>query len=97
MRMLAGAKADASLAAADGSTPLMMALDTPAVRAGGVDGFGTDRRDRYGLVNDVTPEQLESEAVAIAETAMELGGDVNHADATGNTALIRRQPRVSPA
>ena len=87
MRMLAGAKADASLAAADGSTPLMMALDTPAVRAGGIDGFGTDRRDRYGLVKDVTPELLESEALSIAETVIGLGGDVNQADASGNTAL----------
>jgi ankyrin repeat protein len=87
MRMLAGGKADPSLAAADGSTPLMMALDTPVVRAGGVDGFGSDRRDRYGLVNDVTPELLESEALAIAEMVIELGGDVNQADAIGNTAL----------
>ena len=73
MRTLAAAKADPSLPAHDGSTPLMMALDTPTVRAGGVDGFGTDRRDRYGLINDVTPEQLENEALAIAQAAIELG------------------------
>jgi ankyrin repeat protein len=87
MGVLAKAKADASLPAADGSTPLMMALDTPAVRAGGVDGFGSDRRDRYGLVHDVTPELLESEATSIADTVIKLGGDVNHADSVGNTAL----------
>ena len=87
MRVLAGAKADASLPAADGSTPLMMALDTPAVRAGGVDGFGSDRRDRYGLVRAVTPELLEGEAASIAESVIKLGGDVNHADSSGNTAL----------
>jgi ankyrin repeat protein len=87
MRTLAAAKADPSIPAQDGSTPLMMALDTPTVRAGGVDGFGTDRRDRYGLINDVTPEQLESDAMAIARAAIELGANVNQADANGNTAL----------
>ena len=87
MRALAAANADARLAAPDGSTPLMMALDTPTTRAGGADGFGTDRRDRYGLINAVTPEQLESEALAIATLAVELGGDVTQADALGNTAL----------
>ena len=87
MRTLAAAKADPSIQAQDGSTALMMALDTPTVRAGGVDGFGTDRRDRYGLINDVTPEQLERDALTIARTAIELGSDVNQADANGNTAL----------
>jgi ankyrin repeat protein len=87
MRALAAAKADARLTAPDGSTPIMMALDTPTTRAGGADGFGTDRRDRYGLITAVTPEQLESEALAIARLAIEFGGDVNQADANGNTAL----------
>jgi ankyrin repeat protein len=87
MRILAAAHADPRLAAPDGSTPLMMALDTPTVRAGGVDGFGTDRRDRYGLIRGDTPEQLESDALEIARLVLELGGDVNAADASGNTAL----------
>jgi ankyrin repeat protein len=87
LRILAAANADPRLASPDGSTPLMMALDTPTVRAGGVDGFGTDRRDRYGLVSGHTPEQLESDALGIAQLVLELGGDVNAADATGNTAL----------
>ena len=87
MRILAAARADPRLGAPDGSTPLMMALDTPTVRAGGVDGFGTDRRDRYGLISGHTPEQLESDALAIAQLVLELGGDVNAADANGNTAL----------
>jgi ankyrin repeat protein len=38
-------------------------------------------------VNDVTVELLESEALSIAETIIALGGDVNQADAIGNTAL----------
>ena len=87
MRILAAAHADPRLAAPDGSTPLMMALDTPTVRAGGVDGFGTDRRDRYGLISGQTPEQIESDALEIARLVMELGGDVNAADLNGNTAL----------
>jgi hypothetical protein len=57
------------------------------VRAGGVDGFGTDRRDRYGLISGLTPEQLERDALDIAQVVLELGGDVNAADASGNTAL----------
>jgi ankyrin repeat protein len=87
LRILAAAHADPSLAAPDGSTPLMMALDTPTVRAGGVDGFGTDRRDRYGLISGQTPEQVESDALEIAQVVLELGGDVNAADTSGNTAL----------
>ena len=74
MRILAAAHADPRLAAPDGSTPLMMALDTPTVRAGGVDGFGTDRRDRYGLISGQTPEQIESDALEIARLVLELGG-----------------------
>jgi ankyrin repeat protein len=87
MRVLAAAKADVRLAAPDGSTPLMMALNTPTTRAGGAEGFGTDRRDRYGLVNAVTPAQVESEALTIAKLAIEVGSDVNQADANGNTPL----------
>ena len=87
MRALAEARADTRLAAPDGSTPIMMALDTPTTRAGGAEGFGTDRRDRYGLINAVTPEQVESEALAIAKLAIDLGGEVNQTDANGNTAL----------
>jgi hypothetical protein len=65
----------------------MVALDTPATRTGNAEGFGSDRRDRYGLVTAVTPEQVERDALAIARLALELGADVNQADAGGNTAL----------
>jgi ankyrin repeat protein len=87
MRALASAGADPRAQAPDGSTAVMIALDTPATRTGNVDGFGTDRRDRYGLITAVTPEQVESDALAIARLAIELGGDVNQADGAGNTAL----------
>jgi ankyrin repeat protein len=50
-------------------------------------GFGTDRRDRYGLVTAVTPDQVEGDALSIAKLAIELGGDVNQTDRDGNTAL----------
>jgi cytohesin len=87
MRVLAAGGADPRAQAPDGSTPIMMALDTPATRTGNVDGFGTDRRDRYGLITAVTPEQVEGDALAIATVAIELGGDVNQTDTSGNTAL----------
>jgi ankyrin repeat protein len=87
MRALAAAGADPRAQGPDGSTPVMMALDIPATRTGNVDGFGTDRRDRYGLITAVTPEQVEGEALVIAALAIELGGDVNQRDANGNTAL----------
>jgi ankyrin repeat protein len=87
MRALAAAGADPRAHASDGSTAIMVALDTPATRTGNAEGFGSDRRDRYGLITAVTPEQVEADAFAIARLAIELGGDVNQRDSTGNTAL----------
>jgi ankyrin repeat protein len=87
MRALAAAGADTRAQGADGSTAIMLALDTPATRTGNAEGFGTDRRDRYGLVTAVTPEQVEGDALSIAKLAIELGGDVNQTDRDGNTAL----------
>ena len=87
MRVLAAAGADTRTQARDGSTAVMIALDTPATRTGNVDGFGSDRRDRYGLITAVTPEQVETDALAIASLAVKLGADVNQTDSAGNTAL----------
>lgn len=87
MRVLAAAGADRDAQASDGSTAIMVALDTPATRTGNAEGFGSDRRDRYGLITAVTPEQIEADALAIARLAIELGGNVNQADREGNTAL----------
>jgi ankyrin repeat protein len=88
MRLLAAAGANPrAQSPADGSTAVMVALDTPATRTGNAEGFGSDRRDRYGLITAVTPEQVESDALAIARLALELGADVNQADTGGNTAL----------
>jgi uncharacterized protein len=87
MRTLAAAGADTRAQGADGSTAIMLALDTPATRTGNAEGFGTDRRDRYGLVTAVTPDQVEGDALSIAKLAIELGGDVNQTDRDGNTAL----------
>jgi len=87
MRALAAAGADTRAQGADGSTAIMLALDTPATRTGNAEGFGTDRRDRYGLVTAVTPDQVEGDALSIAKLAIELGGDVNQTDRDGNTAL----------
>jgi ankyrin repeat protein len=87
MRALAAAGANPRVQASDGSTTIMVALDTPATRTGNAEGFGSDRRDRYGLITAVTPEQMEADALAIARLAIELGGDVDAADSTGNTAL----------
>jgi ankyrin repeat protein len=87
MRALAGAGADPRAHSSDGSTAIMVALDTPATRTGNAEGFGSDRRDRYGLITAVTPEQIEADAFAIALLAVELGGDVNQRDTSGNSAL----------
>ena len=87
MRALAAAGADPRVQASDGSTAIMVALDTPATRTGNAEGFGSDRRDRYGLITAVTPAQVEADALAIASLAIELGGDLNQRDSTGNTAL----------
>ena len=87
MRALAAAGARTRVQASDGSTAIMVALDTPATRTGNAEGFGSDRRDRYGLITAVTPEQMEADALAIARLAIELGGDVNAVDSSGNTAL----------
>jgi ankyrin repeat protein len=87
MRQLAAAGADPRVQAPDGSTTLMVALDTPATRTGNAEGFGSDRRDRYGLMTAVTPAQVEADALAIARLALEIGADVNAADTGGNTAL----------
>src|SRR4029453_2041652 len=85
MRTLAAAGADTRAQGADGSTAIMLALDTPATRTGNAEGFGTDRRDRYGLVTAVTPDQVEGDALSIAKLAIELGGDVNQTDPHGHT------------
>ena len=88
MRTLAAAKADPSLPAHDGSTPLMMALDTPTVA-----------RRRRGRVRHRPPRSLRVDQRRDAGAAGERGaghrdrprsssgGDVNQADANGNTAL----------
>ena len=81
MRALADAKANTRLPIKDGTTPLMAALM-------GAQGQG-DRRDRFQTevqMAAAAPGQ-ETETVAAATAALELGADVNATSSTGDTAL----------
>jgi uncharacterized protein len=78
MRVLAANGADPLLSAKDGTTPLMAA-------AGGAQIRDFDRRVRN--VNAFDRRQDERVGLEAAKLAIELGADVNTADAAGNTAL----------
>ena len=93
MRALAAAGADTRMASDDGATPLMAAAGLGYSRGGG-SAFIKDRRD-FSSYNPVASaeqgsripaaeERLAREAVALA---IELGGDVAAASASGDTAL----------
>lgn len=93
MRALAAAGADTRMASDDGTTPLMAAAGLGYSRGGG-SAFIKDRRD-FSSYNPVASaeegsripaaeERLAREAVALA---IELGGDVTAASASGDTAL----------
>ena len=82
MRLLVANGADPLLPTNDGTTPLMMA-------AGMTWGWNMeDRRDR-AVPNEVVDALHENEArtMEVVRLALELGGDVNAANAMGDTAL----------
>jgi len=93
MRALAAAGADPLLRSMDGTTPLMAAAGNGYSRGTGTEAFIKDRRDFSSYNGDplllatkipVEEERLALEAVKII---IELGGDVNAANNTGDTAM----------
>ena len=93
MRTLAAAGADPRLPSKDGNTPLMVAAGIGYSRGTGTEAFIKDRRDFSSYnsepiaVATMIPVEEERQALAAAKLAVELGGDVNAKNDTGDTAL----------
>jgi ankyrin repeat protein len=93
MRALAAAGADTKLPSRDGTTPLMVAAGQGYSRASGTEAFIKDRRDFSSYNSDpfavatTIPVEEERRAVEAVRLAIELGNDVQVANAAGDTAV----------
>jgi ankyrin repeat protein len=93
IRVLAAAGAEIRLASRDGTTPLMAAAGQGYSRASGTEAFIKDRRDFSSYnsepfaVATTIPAEEERLALDALKLLLELGADVNDANAAGDTAV----------
>ena len=95
MKTLSSAGADLRVVMPDGTTPMMAAMQLDRINSldlanASNGGLGLDRRDRhvyFRLSDTPSPEETERDVVTMVELALAGGGDVNAADAGGNTPL----------